>query len=469
MSYSRKKYLLKNTIIFAISAIANKFIAFFLVPIYTNALSPEEFGKVDLLFTICSFLFPLFTLNITESIYRFSMDKDKNDKKIFDIGIVCFILSILLSLITIPIFNLFEEYKEYSVYFYFYLITVSLSQMLLSVLKGQERLKLFSFGNILNAALIGILNILLLVVFQWGTKGYFIAYIVANAITIVFCALINFRMFSIKKFKFDKKLFKNMTKYSIVLLPTSFMWWIINSSDRVMVTSLISSEANGIYAISYKIPSLLTTVASIFNQAWIFSAIKEKDSNDYQLYFNKIFKLLFNALCLISCIILLVLKPAYKIFINAEYFDGWRYVPFLIVGYIFMTLATFVSSIYNVYKDNKGFLISGLLGAITNIVLNFILIPLIGVYGAALATAISYFTVYVYRLINVKKYITIKMNVNYIFSIIVVLLIAISIYFEGYFSIVVGIALLILYLIINRKNIVEFGKMMTSKLKKKSK
>ena len=68
---SKNRYLINNTIIFAIGNFATKIITFLLVPLYTNMLSTEQFGIVDLLYTICSFLIPLFSFNISEAILRF--------------------------------------------------------------------------------------------------------------------------------------------------------------------------------------------------------------------------------------------------------------------------------------------------------------------------------------------------------------------------------------------------------------
>ena len=82
--------------------------------------------------------------------------------------------------------------------------------------------------------------------------------------------------------------------------------------------------------------------------------------------------------------------------------------PFLIVGCVSITLGTFMSTSYTVHKDSKGFLMSGLFGGILNIILNFLLIPIIGVYGAALATCISYVSVFVFRVFNTRKYMKYK-------------------------------------------------------------
>ncbi len=458
MDSKRKKYLLKNIFIFAISNFSTKLIIFLLVPLYTNTMTPEEYGTVDLLFTICGFLYPLFTLNVAEGIYRFSMDKDNDEYKIFSIGIICFLVSIILGMITIPILHSIPNYSKYSLIFYIYLVTFSLSQILLINLKGQEKLKLFTIGNIINTSCIAIFNILFLVIFKWGIFGYFMGNILSNMITIIYGLKYNEVIKKIHNFDFDKNLFKNITKYSIVLIPTSFMWWIINSSDRIMVTSLVGAYANGIYAISYKIPSMMIVIAQIFNQAWIFSAIKEYENKSNDEFTNKVFNIFFLVLCVIGMFLVLIIKFLFKIYVSAEYYNAWKYVPFLVLGFVFATSATFLSTSYNVHKDSKGFLLSGLVGAMVNIILNCIFIPSMKVYGAAFATLISYISVFIYRIIDTKKYLKIKMGKEKKLLILGLLISCALTYLDNIYGIFLQSIILIIIIIMYKNNFINLIK-----------
>lgn len=424
----KNKYLIKNTIIFAIGNFATKIISFLLVPLYTNVMTTSEYGVVDLLYTVATFLVPLFTFNIIESVLRFSLDKDKNQNKIISIATVICLFTIIVSIITIPILSLFKDYKNYSILFYIYLVTFSISQILLVNFKGKEQLKLYSLGNFLYTLFVAIFNIIFLLGFDMGVGGYFIAYIISNILVSIYGIVFGKVIPDLRKFDFDKKLFKEMIKYSVVLIPTSFMWWIMNFIDRIMITKYLGSAENGIYAVSYKIPTILSVLASIFTQAWLFSAIKEKDSDDNESYTNNVFRFLSFGIIVSADFLLLIIKPFFKIYVANDYYVAWKYVPFLMMGYIFLTLSTFISTSYNVNKDSKGLLYSALVGAICNLVLNIILIPIIGVYGAALATTISYITVFVFRVFNTRKYVKIKVDFKYIYSIAASLLMCVLLY-----------------------------------------
>ena len=407
MENKRTKYLMKNTIIFAIGNFTSKFITFFLVPFYTHLLTKKQFGIVDLIYTISIVIIPIITLNISESVMRFCLDKDDKEKQIISIANKMFIISLLIMLVGTPIFSIFSMFKGIELLISLYIISTCGSQMYLLVIKGQERLKLYTIGNVINTFLIATLNILFLAVFKMGIEGYLMAYIISNFITMTYALIIS-KSYKIGINNYDKKLFSSMVKYSIVLIPTSFMWWIMNSSDRIMISNMVSTSANGIYAVSYKLPTLISTIISIFNQAWLFSAIKEIKSKDKDEYTNKIYKMLYTISIMSGLGLIMITKIFMKYYVSKEFYEAWKYMSFLTIGVIFQSLATFLSTSYNVYKDNKGFLYSGVAGAILNIILNFLLIPKFKIYGAAVATCSSYIMVFIYRYFDTKKYIKIN-------------------------------------------------------------
>ena len=408
LGQQRNKYLLKNTVIFSIGNFGTKIISFFLVPLYTNILTTREYGTVDLIYTIGMVLVPLLTLNIGESIMRFALDKDADCDKIMSTGITILIFGAIIGLLILPIANLFESVSNYSIYIYLYTLTLAFSQIFLCYLRGKEFLLKYSIGNIIQSLTIAIFNIIFLIGMKKGIEGYLMAYILAIVCTGLYGFWAGKVNLVIKKYSIDIELSKNMIKYSVVLIPNSFMWWIMNSSDRMMVSAMISVTANGVYAVAYKIPTLLSTITTIFNQAWSYSAIREDESEDKEEYNNRVYDNLVTIVIVVATGLLMIMKPFLSVYVGKEYYAAWHYVPYLIVGFVFMTLGSFIATSYTVHKDSMGFLISGTVGAIINLILNFILIPMMGVSGAAFATCISYFGVFAYRIKDTQKYIKLR-------------------------------------------------------------
>lgn len=405
MAKDRNNYLIKNTIIFTLGSFGSKIISFFLVPLYTYVLTASEYGIVDLVVTVGTVAIPILTLNISEAVMRFALDKDADKKKITQIGTRILLIGMLVGLLMFPVCGFFNKISQYSAYIYFYVISLAASQLYLCDLRGKELLIYYAIGNVLNTFFIAVLNILFLLVLKEGIEGYLKAYIIANVLTAIYAIIAGKGYKSFYSLRIDKKLLLQMVKYSIVLIPNSFMWWIMNSSDRIMVSGMVSVAANGIYAVSYKLPTLVSTLTTIFNQAWSYSAIREEGTEDECEYNNKVFKALIGMAMLIGIGLLTFAKPFLSIYVSKEYYVAWKYMPFLTVGCVYLTMASFMATSYTVHKDSFGYLFSGMFGAIFNVVMNFMLIPLIGVYGAAIATCISYILVFVFRLFHTRKYI----------------------------------------------------------------
>ena len=208
-----------------------------------------------------------------------------------------------------------------------------------------------------------------------------------------------------------------MLKYSIPLIPTTVFWWITSVSDRYMVNAMIGSDANGIYAVSYKLPTLLTLVSTIFMQAWQFSAVTESegDKTEHAEFFSQVWRSFQAVMFLAGTVVIALAKPAMKILTTDDYYEAWKYIPLLSVSMVFTAFTSFMGTVYVVNKKSGISFITAMIGALINIICNFILIPSkFGVQGAAIATVFSYFVVFIIRAVNSRKYIPFKLYSGHI-------------------------------------------------------
>lgn len=428
---NKNKYLIKNSALFALGNIGTKLINFFLVPLYTYVLREEEYGSVDLMFTICSLIIPLVMCNINEAVMRFMIDKDQTDDEVASVGLVFMVMGILSGVFFIPLFLLFDVTKEYAIHMYCYIIFNAAHSVTFYYLRGKEKLLLYAIGSILTTFIVAILNIVFLVVLKWGINGYFLAYNLSYLLTTVFAIIAGKSYKVIFCFSLNYRLLRQMLTFSIALVPNSLLWWMMNSSDRIMVSAMVGLGANGLYSVSYKIPSLLNTFSHIFMQAWTYSAIREKNDGGSGDYNNYIFDKMFGLMILVSGGLILALKLLFRVLFSRSYFEAWKFSPFLIVGFFFLTMGTFIGTTYYVEKNTVGTMLSALFGAIINIILNFILIVRIGANGAALATCLSYISVFIYRMIDTRKYLKLNIiNAKNISSVLCLLLMSVTVYVD---------------------------------------
>ncbi len=463
----RKQYLVKNTALFALNSIGTKLINFFLVPVYTAALTTSDYGTADLVSTVAMILVPLFTLNVGEAVMRFCLDDNSDDKRIMSVGVTVMAFSVVMGILVIPVSTLIPRIAPLKVYISLYCISHGIYQISVCYLRGTERLAQYALSNIIHVLSTATLNIVLLLGVKMGLKGYFTAHILGYFIGTIVAMTMGQIHKVLREYRFDGTLAKNMIKYSIVLVPTSFMWWIMNSSDRIMVTAMVGAAANGIYAISYKVPTVLSAMSTVFNQAWSYSAIKEDKSEDRVDFNNRMFDRIFRLQIILTTGLLMVIKPFIAIYVSDAYYTSWKYTPYLLIGFFFMSMGTFLSTSYTVHKDSKGFLKSGLSGAIMNIALNWLFIPRIQTAGAALATCISYITVFLYRSFDTRKYLIIDMlKKEYIVSVVLMIIMGFTVYEESVRGQVLLVCEFILVVLINRRFFIEMITMIFGMLRR---
>lgn len=400
----RIRYLLKNSSLFALSEVATKIINFILVPFYTYVLTKEQYGTVNLVFTFSTLLSPLIMLNIGEAVMRFLMDEDADDSKIRHIEFMIIAGGVLAGLALMPFLNMVPTVRKYIWYMYAYLIFLALRECTVGYLRGKEKLFEFAICNIANTTLIAVLNILFLVVFHWGIRGYFLAYIMAYATTSIGAFFVGGQHKGYRRMQIDKGLLQDMIRFSLAVIPNTMMWWIIDSSDHVMVSYMQSIEENALLTVAYKIPALLTSLSTIAMQGWKYSAINERDSEDKVAFSNRALTFYFHTMAVASATLLLANKWITSFLYAEAYHDAWRATAFLLVGNVCLSTATFFGTSYYVEKKMAGNFFSALTGAIVNIVFNALLIPHFGAAGATMAAAISYVVVLTYRYIDTQKY-----------------------------------------------------------------
>jgi O-antigen/teichoic acid export membrane protein len=186
-----------------------------------------------------------------------------------------------------------------------------------------------------------------------------------------------------------------MLKFSLPLIPTVVFWWVTNVSSRYIVGYMLGSDANGLYAVSYKIPTIIILFSGIFIEAWQMSAVTEEQNRE--AFFTKVFAAYQAVVFLAASALIVLSKIITTILVAPSFFESWRYIPFLVMSTTFSCFVTFLGSVYMVEKKSIISLVTTLVGAVINVMLNLLLIPVVGVNGAAFAMFASYFVVFILR------------------------------------------------------------------------
>ena len=435
---NKYRKLTKNTALFALGTIGSKAISFFLVPLYTNVLTTAEYGIADLILVITWLLFPIFSLHIEESILYYGLKAKSQDEKqnYLKNGIFVAFLGAIALVCLSPLTRLYTSLEGYNTYLIVYILIFMFRTIMLIYTKACERNSIFAIDSIGYAAIVALLNILFLVKFNLGIKGYLLAYAIGEALSLTWLFIYHKGFHIMIKNRIDKEIVKKMVIYSMPLIINSVSWEISSSTDRFMLNGFLTVGAVGIYAAAQKIPTVVHTFANFFLRAWTISAYLEYDGKDNRFYAD-IFELFSFILVLSISVILLVTKPFMYIYVGTEFRDAYLYVPLLLISALFQIYAAFFGSIIQSGNKNYYMTLSTLTAAIANIVLNYLLIRKLGIQGAAVATALSYMIVFLMRLVFSRRVKSFAIDYYRTVSCIVLLILqAISVIVDFYFIIV---------------------------------
>ena len=407
---NQKKQLMKNTIIIAIGKLSTQIISYLLLPLYTSQLDPSEYGNYDFICTLSIFLCPIITLLMEESMFRYLIDADSKvqRKKIITQTIIyTFFGTVLFTIIAALIMGFGTDYTPMYITA---IITFVISNILIglsnALSRGLGKIKLYSVSNFILGISTIILNIVFIFALSAGAEGLLWANTIANAFT----AIVILGILKLPKYigKIDKPLMKDMIKYSIPLVPNSISWSIINMSDRIILTQMVSSAANGIYAMANKFPNIINVLYGYFYTAWKESAAKIVKEDNKNQYYNSIYHDAKRFLYAVTICLIAVMPFAFPIFINEAYDEAYVYIPIVMIATYYSNLSSFYGGIFSAYKDTKIMGTTTIVAAVINLVIDLLLVNTLKIYAACFSTLIANLIVYFYRKKKLKKYLKLK-------------------------------------------------------------
>lgn len=463
MFLSQYKTLIKNSMWFFLGNFISKSITFIMLPVFTRFMSPSEYGKLDVINTTISLLLPIVSLSIVDSVFRFSAESREESSNVISSAIVIAFSSFLISLSFYPVFSTIELFQRYGTYFYILFILTILNGILKQFVRGLGNIKLFVSSDIFYTTVFVLSNIVFLVKMKLGL----IAYLMSNIVSLLLSSILIFfygRVYHYLRPRFNLSVTKEMLRYSIPLIPNNFMWWIVNVSDRYLLSYFLGYNSTGIYSVSAKFPSLITILYGIFAQAWQISAIDEYKNGNYSKFFFEIFSVLSSLLFLFTSVFMLFLKSFISIFVSESFFSSWRYIPFLLLGSIFYCFSSFYGTNYITTKKTKGAFVTTTVAAIVNFIVNIVLIPVIGIQAASLSTFLAYLILWIVRVFHTKN---LTKNLRVLKS--VSLLLALTLlqsfvlfFFNGFVSYILQLVILLAIVLTIRREISKIFKVLVA-------
>ena len=420
---NKYKKLASNTLIFAIGNFGSKILVIFLTTLYTNFISPEDMGTKENLETMALFLQPIFTLALQEYLIRFGLDESYDKKQVFSTSACLTFTGMAAVILIVPglrFIPFLDFITGYSLMLAIYTCTSALRMLCAQFVRSRDMVRLYAVDGIIATLTLLIFSFLFIAGFKMGVKGFLLSVICSDLLS----ALFLYYAASLGSFlgikHFSLSLAGKMMKFALPLIPTIVMWTITSLSDRIFLTYMHSDKvelgksATGIYGVANKIPNLISMVSTIFFQAWNMSAISENKSADRSKFYERVYSAYEAMLFIASAGLIMISKPITNFIVSDKNYDGYSiayvYTPVLIIAAVFTALNQFLGGIYSATKHTQNSFWTSLAACGANLILNYAMIPVIGIHGAAIATLMSYYLCFWARIIDARYYVPFKFD-----------------------------------------------------------
>lgn len=428
----QKKDVLKNSFFYTIGNLLLKAFSFFLIPLYTSYLSPEQYGILNLANSFSSVLSMLLMMGLQYSVIRFFADyKDDRDKVAKMFGtVICFILAlgVLISVVLILLRNywsiyVFEDVSFFPVVLLAILISVvhGLYTVYQDILKGMQDAKRSIILTYIFFFLMLGSNIYTVVVLKMGASGILYSNLVVNTVMLVLMFIDLYKR-NLFVFTIDIVVLKELLKYSLPLVPHTMAYTISNYATRLVISNKMSLSMLGVYSLASQFGNLgdviLNSIQSAF-QPWMFNRMNDT----YERRVDDISKTSYMLMWVYGLFFILIgvfSQEAIILMASESYSEAWIYVPFIVISVAIKSPMYFYNNFLYYDKSKTKYLFHiTVVSSIICIIITFLLVPTLGIFGAIAASIISLIIrlILILRIVsNVAKnyYSLIKLHVLFI-------------------------------------------------------
>ncbi|MFC1726343.1 oligosaccharide flippase family protein [candidate division KSB1 bacterium] len=440
----------KSSITYGIGHILSRAVPFLLLPIYTNFLNINELGAAFYLIAGIAIFNVIYLFGFDVSLIRFYVlaETTKEKKNIFSTGLISvFFISSILSAILLLNSDTIAGILNSGTTNYFNSKIINICVLTLFfdaigvysfiILRAEEKAKRFLVLRLLANILTLALNFIYIVILKSGISGVFLSNLYSSIFALILISPTIFRCF---KFEYSANILKNLVKFGFPYIFSGIAIISMDLMDRIILKHLKGLEDVALYGANYRIAMIMAIIVAAFRFAWHPFFLSVSKQENAKRIFSKIFTLYTLVTFFVLILFSMITKDLVKIeifgrhIISQEYWQGIQIIPVIMLSYLFY--GAYVNFIIGIYLKNRSIYIPFVVvsSSVINLTLNFLLIPGYGLWGAAVATVISYFIMMLLMFIINNRLYPIKYEYAQIAKIIFSSAIAFAIYYSNFSS-----------------------------------
>lgn len=400
--------LIKDTAIYGLTDFIFKLINFAIFPVFTYALSVQEFGSLSLLSTLATLaaLFLNCGMDSAMQMHFLEAGSEYKRKIIVSTALACVIIfSFAGTIFFLGILSFWKNHLSETLHLKWTWVVVSLlgniglqlMQLCLNIARITFKAWNFFLLSFLQNGLLIVFTVGFAAYLKWGVGGFVCGTLLANLLVLplgLFTIRHNFA------WGFDKRAALSMAAFGYPLIFTGLAYWIFGSMDRWMLGEMSNNTQVGLYSIAFKLASVMIFLVSAFGAAWTPHALNQRAIDlNYRQFFSQCLTLWFFLLTIASCILGLFGQEVLYFLTPRAYWEAANTLPYLTAGLTLYGTTQITAIGISIHKKNHLLMAASWTAAIANFLLNLALIPTYGAQGAAIATMASYFILTVFYLI----------------------------------------------------------------------
>lgn len=391
--------VLRDLFTYGTGEVILKLASFVTIPIFTRIFSPEEYGKWALIAAAVHIVTIAVTLG-GESAYArsyFTLRSDQDRRLLTSTWIIFLsVWSIALILLLLPLHNLFSLWvlgaRSNGILFFLALIALPLNAVNAAcgqVIRNQFRSRLFVALNVIATFLAVGGSIVGVVVLKLGLVGLFGGALVGSLL------ILPVRLWSVRTMLqpvFSWTFLRDMFAFGVPLVPMSLAYWILAMSDRLILGKLASVADVGFYSVAATVVGIMTIFGSALGHAWGPHALEihEKHPGTAPFFFGRALMYILAAFGMLCVGITVLAEEVLSLLVPQQYHIAALAVGPLALGAVASATCQVTALGISLSRRTEYFAYYSWTAAAANLILNVTLVPLLGIVGAGLATAISW-------------------------------------------------------------------------------
>ena len=396
---NKYKELLSNSALFAVGEFTVKLVQFFLMPLVTGVLTKAQYGRAENIMGLVELVVPILTLDITEAVLRFSIEKSGDasgmrrivsTSSLVDAGciaavsLVCVILQLSFSV-------------EYAMLFALLFALYSLYNIWGQYVRGSGRVGVYVVSRIVNALMLALSTYVLVYRQGLGVTGYLLAMESAYLSAVVVLVAAGGLLRSIRFNCFDRPLLRDMLKYSTPMIANMISWWLMQTANRYVLIFMVDESASGVFIAVSKLASIVNIFSTVFLQAWTISLSKNISAEDKNEFGERVFELYSTFLEGAVLGLLLVLPVVSRFLLKGEFTEYWKYSAVPIATVLLSCYNAYFGAYYGATYKTKRVFVSTMYGAAINLLALVLLAKPLSFLAALIASYIGYLVMTVIR------------------------------------------------------------------------